>query len=65
MTSVVQRQAFLGALAGGLLPEPLAAEAQQARKVPRVGPISPGSPSLLARGDEVIQSPTAAPGSCS
>jgi len=40
---------------------PLAAEAQQAGKVPRVGSISPGSPSLLARGDEVIQSPTQRP----
>src|SRR6266581_2220512 len=31
------RRAFLGTLASGLLAAPLAAEAQQARKVPRIG----------------------------
>jgi putative ABC transport system substrate-binding protein len=34
---VTTRRAFIGALAGGLLPAPLAAEAQQAAKVPRIG----------------------------
>jgi putative ABC transport system substrate-binding protein len=33
----VDRRTFLGALAGGLLATPLAAEAQQAGKVPRIG----------------------------
>ena len=36
MTSVVHRRAFLGAMAGSLLAAPLAAEGQQARKVPRI-----------------------------
>jgi putative tryptophan/tyrosine transport system substrate-binding protein len=34
---VIARLAFLGTLAGGLLATPLAAEAQQAAKVPRIG----------------------------
>jgi hypothetical protein len=34
---VMDRRAFLGALAGGLLAAPLAAEAQPAAKVPRIG----------------------------
>jgi len=33
----VDRRAFLGTLAGGLLAAPLAPEAQQAAKVPRIG----------------------------
>ena len=33
----MDRREFLGTIAGGLLAAPLAAEAQQARKVPRVG----------------------------
>jgi putative ABC transport system substrate-binding protein len=41
---VVTRRAFLGALAGGFLAAPLAAEAQQAAgKVPRIGLLSVGS----------------------
>jgi putative ABC transport system substrate-binding protein len=40
MTSVVDRRAFLGSLAGGLLAAPLAAYAQQAAKVPRIGFVS-------------------------
>jgi putative tryptophan/tyrosine transport system substrate-binding protein len=40
----VNRRAFLGSLAGGLLAAPLAAEAQPAAKVPRVGVLSPGNP---------------------
>jgi putative ABC transport system substrate-binding protein len=34
---VTTRRAFIGTLAGGLLPAPFAAEAQQAAKVPRIG----------------------------
>jgi len=37
---VISRRAFLGALAGGLLASSLAAEAQQATKVPRLGYLS-------------------------
>ena len=33
----MDRRAFLGSLAGGLLAAPLAAEAQQAGKVSRIG----------------------------
>jgi putative ABC transport system substrate-binding protein len=42
---VVTRRAFIGTLAGGLLAAPLAAEAQQAGKVWRIGYITIGSPS--------------------
>jgi len=54
----VDRRAFLGTLAGGLLAAPFAAEAQQAGRVYRIGVVLQGSPippSLLARADEVIQ----------
>ena len=34
---MVDRRAFLGTLTGGLLAAPLAADAQQAAKVPRIG----------------------------
>jgi len=34
---VIDRRSFIGTLAGGLLAAPLAAEAQQAAKVPRIG----------------------------
>jgi hypothetical protein len=37
MTSVMDRRVFIGTLTGGLLAAPLAAEAQQAAKVPRIG----------------------------
>jgi putative tryptophan/tyrosine transport system substrate-binding protein len=37
MASVMERRAFIGTLAGGLLAAPLAAGAQQAAKVPRIG----------------------------
>jgi putative tryptophan/tyrosine transport system substrate-binding protein len=37
MTSVMERRAFLGTLAGGLLAAPLTVEAQQAAKVVRIG----------------------------
>ena len=40
----MDRRTFLGTLAGGLLAAPLAAGAQQARKVYRIGFISPTSP---------------------
>jgi len=33
----MNRRAFLGTLAGGLLATPLAAQAQEARKVARIG----------------------------
>ncbi len=39
------RRAFIGTLAGGLLAAPLAADAQQAGKVPRIGFLSVTSPS--------------------
>jgi len=45
----VDRRAFLGAVAGGLLAAPLAAEAQQIGKAPRIGLLSPGSPSDAGR----------------
>jgi len=45
----VDRRAFIGTLTGGLLAAPLAVEGQQAGKVPRVGYLSPGSRSDLAR----------------
>jgi putative ABC transport system substrate-binding protein len=47
----VHRRAFLNTLAGGLLAAPLAAEGQQATKIPRVGVFVPGSPS----GDQFQQ----------
>src|SRR5713101_4388617 len=37
MTSVMDRRIFMGALTGGLLAAPLAAEAQQAAKIARIG----------------------------
>src|SRR6266851_7163421 len=46
MASVMDRRAFIGTLAGGLLATPLASEAQQpAGKIARVGFLSPTSPS--------------------
>jgi hypothetical protein len=40
MTSFMDRRAFIGALAGGLLAAPLAAEAQPAPKTARIGFLS-------------------------
>jgi ABC-type uncharacterized transport system substrate-binding protein len=40
----MDRRVFLGTMAGGLLAAPLAAEAQPAVKIPRVGLLRPGSP---------------------
>jgi surfactin synthase thioesterase subunit len=39
----MDRRAFIGTLAGGLLAAPIAAEAQQAGKPPRIGWLSAGS----------------------
>jgi len=39
----MDRRAFMGTVAGGLLATPLVAHAQPAAKVPRVGWLSPGS----------------------
>jgi putative ABC transport system substrate-binding protein len=41
----MNRRAFIGTLAGGLLAAPLVAEAQQVGKVPRIGFLSVTSPS--------------------
>jgi hypothetical protein len=38
---VIDRRSFIGTLAGGLVVAPLAAEAQQAAKVARIGYLSP------------------------
>jgi len=37
MRPLIERRTFLGVIAGGLFAAPLAAEAQQARQIPRVG----------------------------
>jgi putative tryptophan/tyrosine transport system substrate-binding protein len=42
----MDRRTFLGTLAGGLLAAPLAGEAQQSGKVPKVGYLSASSPSV-------------------
>ena len=44
VTPLMDRRAFLGTLAGGLLAAPLAAEAQEGRKVPRIGVLWPNPP---------------------
>jgi putative ABC transport system substrate-binding protein len=46
---VITRRRFLGSLTGALLAAPLAAEAQQAGKVPRIGVLSPGNSARAAR----------------
>jgi len=55
----MDRRAFLGTLAGGLLAAPLAAEAQESAKVAQVGILgagpTPSPPSLLQRADQVIE----------
>ncbi len=47
---MITRRAFIGSLAGGLLATSLAAEAQHAGKVPRIGVLLAGS-----RGDNTVQ----------
>ena len=52
MTSVMDRRAFISGIAGGLLTAPLAAEAQSAGKMARVGILGIGpapSPQELAK----------------
>ena len=44
MTSMMNRRAFIGTLAGGLLTAPLAAEAQETGKAARIGMLRQGSP---------------------
>jgi len=44
----VHRRAFLSTMAGGFLAAPLAAQAQQAGKVYRVGFLGTATPSLMA-----------------
>src|SRR5215831_19001956 len=44
----MRRRAFLGAVTGGLLAEPLVATAQQVAGMPRVGYLGPTSPSSEA-----------------
>jgi putative ABC transport system substrate-binding protein len=43
----MDRRAFLRTLAGGLLAAPLAAEAQEGRKVPRIGVLWPNPPATF------------------
>ncbi len=47
---MIDRRAFLGTLASALLVAPLAAEAQQAGKVARIGYLVTGSLNLPRRG---------------
>jgi putative ABC transport system substrate-binding protein len=51
---VVTRRAFLGTLTGGLLAAPLAARAQQAGKVYRIGLIAAGQPVSEMAGPEPV-----------
>ena len=49
----MDRRAFIGTLTGGLLAAPLAAEAQPARAVPRLGMLLTGSPSDMRQSREL------------
>ena len=49
----MNRRAFISGMAGGLLAAPLAAEAQQARAVPRLGMLLTGSPSDMRQSREL------------
>src|SRR6266571_8211102 len=40
----MDRRTFIGSVAGGLLAAPLAGEAQQSKKAPRIGILSPPEP---------------------
>jgi len=54
----MDRRAFLGTLAGGLLAAPLAAEAQKAGKVWRIGRTSPSkydTPRARPSGSPILQ----------
>ena len=51
---MISRRAFIGTLTGGLLAAPLAAEAQQAGKVYRIGLISPATPVSEMAGPEPV-----------
>jgi putative ABC transport system substrate-binding protein len=48
MTSVMERRAFISGITGGLLAAPLAAQAQQAGQVPRIGVIGTATSSLMS-----------------
>src|SRR4030095_15831316 len=52
---LMDRRAFIGTLAGGLLASPLGAEAQPAEKVYRIGFLSGQSPTDLARQLEAFR----------
>jgi hypothetical protein len=54
----VDRRRFLGTLAGGLVAAPLAAEAQQAGKVARIGYLVTGSLKEKARTAIALRRPT-------
>ena len=49
----MKRRSFIGTLAGSLVAAPLAAEAQQARAVPRLGMLLTGSPSDMRQSREL------------
>jgi putative ABC transport system substrate-binding protein len=51
----MERRTFLGTIAGGLLAAPLAAEAQQAGKVWRIGFLGVADPTRYARGVEAVR----------
>ena len=54
MASYIERREFLGTL-GGAVAWPLAAMAQQASKIPRIGMLSPGPYELAATLDAFQQ----------
>src|SRR5437867_1041093 len=51
----MNRRAFIGTLAGGVLTAPLAAEGQQGTRVPRVGYLSPLTASVDASRSEAFR----------
>jgi putative ABC transport system substrate-binding protein len=51
----VSRRTFVATLAGGLVAAPLAAEAQQAGKVWRIGVLSPGGPPTRTGSSELLR----------
>jgi ABC-type uncharacterized transport system substrate-binding protein len=52
---MISRRAFVGAVAVGVVAVPLAAEAQQSPKVPRIGFLSAASPSAIAARTEAFR----------